>query len=120
MIDKHPIQGGLVTLLDASCYNLYETPVASSNTLFVLDTTEEKETTKCQKEYLAATKNPAPGRFVPRCDLNGSYADVQCRGSVCYCVDKDGNEIIGTRTPVASGNPVCKEPCKFYYFTCIT
>lgn len=76
-------------------------------------TTVEQEATKCQKEYLAATKNPAPGRFTPRCKLDGSYADVQCKGSVCYCVDKDGNEIIGTKTPVASGKPVCKEPCMF-------
>lgn len=80
-------------------------------------TTEEKETTKCQKEYLAATKNPVPGRFVPRCDLDGSYADVQCSGSVCYCVDKEtGGEVTGTRTSIETGRPVCKEPCKRLIF----
>lgn len=83
-------------------------------------TTEEKETTKCQKEYLAATKNPVPGRYVPRCDLDGSYANVQCRGSVCYCVDKEtGGEVIGTRTSIETGRPVCKEPCKRLIFTLI-
>ena len=81
---------------------------------FFCDT--DKKETKCQREYLSATKNSAPGRFVPRCKLDGSYADVQCRGSVCYCVDKDGNEIIGTKTPLASGKPNCKEPCKLPFF----
>ena len=79
--------------------------------LFYYYSTEEKETTECQKEYFSATKNPVPGRFVPRCNLDGSYADVQCDGSACYCVDKYGKEIIGTRTPIVSGKPVCKEPC---------
>ena len=71
------------------------------------------EKTKCQREYLAASKNPGSGHFKPRCDLNGSYADVQCRGSDCYCADKDGNEIVGTKTPVVSGKPNCKKPCMF-------
>ncbi|XP_022806051.1 uncharacterized protein LOC111343164 [Stylophora pistillata] len=73
---------------------------------------EDKKETKCQREFVAATKDTAPGRFVPRCKLDGSYADVQCRGSVCYCVDKDGNEIVGTRTPLASGKPNCTAPYK--------
>lgn len=75
----------------------------------------DKKETKCQRQYLAATKNNAPGRFVPRCTLDGSFADVQCRGSVCYCVDEDGNEIIGTKTALASGKPTCKEPCTFNF-----
>uniref|UniRef100_A0A0L8HIA0 Thyroglobulin type-1 domain-containing protein n=2 Tax=Octopus bimaculoides TaxID=37653 RepID=A0A0L8HIA0_OCTBM len=27
------------------------------------------------------------------CERNGNYAKVQCTGSVCYCVDEQGNEL---------------------------
>jgi len=42
----------------------------------------------------------------PRCNEDGSFADVQCCASSgeCYCVDKDGKEIVGTRQ---HGHPAC-------------
>ena len=41
--------------------------------------------------------------FVPHCKEDGSYADIQCFehegfGKQCWCADKDGQEIKGTRT----------------------
>ncbi|XP_067313081.1 CD74 molecule, major histocompatibility complex, class II invariant chain a [Pseudorasbora parva] len=40
-----------------------------------------------------------PGVFFPRCDEQGNYLPLQCWHSTgyCWCVDKDGNEIAGTR-----------------------
>lgn len=63
--------------------------------------------TKCQKEYLDATASPGMvGQFVPRCAADGSYAPVQCHGSIgfCWCVDRDGKEIPDTRV---RGQPKC-------------
>ena len=72
--------------------------------------TGKDKKTKCQDEYHAALKNPSSGRFKPRCNLDGTYAKVQCSGSDCYCADKDGNEIMGTKTPMVAGKPVCEKP----------
>lgn len=49
---------------------------------------------------------PMVGAFLPSCKLNGDYEEVQCHGSTgfCWCVDKLGNEMLGTRT---RGEPNC-------------
>ncbi|XP_078366590.1 uncharacterized protein LOC144650724 isoform X3 [Oculina patagonica] len=49
---------------------------------------------------------PIVGAFLPSCKLNGDYEEVQCHGSTgfCWCVNKLGNEIQGTRT---RGEPNC-------------
>ncbi|XP_022787386.1 uncharacterized protein LOC111327458 [Stylophora pistillata] len=68
--------------------------------------------TKCQKEYLDATASPGMvGQFVPRCAADGSYAPVQCHGSIgfCWCVDRDGKEIPDTRV---RGQPKCATKCQ--------
>ncbi|XP_054597222.2 thyroglobulin [Nothobranchius furzeri] len=36
--------------------------------------------------------------FVPRCTASGGFQEVQCRGSECWCIDPDGQEVIGSRT----------------------
>ncbi|XP_005988348.1 H-2 class II histocompatibility antigen gamma chain isoform X2 [Latimeria chalumnae] len=56
--------------------------------------------TKCEEE--AATTDPKvyPGRYSPQCDELGNYKPMQCWYSTnyCWCVDKNGTEIEGTRT----------------------
>ena len=39
-------------------------------------------------------------QFVPRCKRDGAYEDVQCDASSaeCWCVDKDGKELLQTRS----------------------
>jgi len=54
--------------------------------------------------------NAVPGAFIPQCTPDGGYDQVQCRGSVCYCVDKRGNEIQGTKLPTGDGRPQCDNP----------
>lgn len=65
--------------------------------------------TKCQDQRQRALENRAPGSFIPRCKEDGGFEEIQCQGSVCYCVDKDGNEIYGTKTS-RPGTPNCLVP----------
>ncbi|XP_077589133.1 testican-1 isoform X2 [Stigmatopora nigra] len=48
------------------------------------------------------------GSYVPRCAEDGYFKATQCHGSTgqCWCVDKYGNEIAGSRK---QGNPNCSE-----------
>ncbi|KAK3558543.1 hypothetical protein QTP86_019014 [Hemibagrus guttatus] len=46
--------------------------------------------------------------YVPRCTEDGYFKATQCHGSTgqCWCVDKYGNEIAGSRK---QGKPICEE-----------
>ncbi|KAJ6664672.1 hypothetical protein lerEdw1_006245 [Lerista edwardsae] len=73
----------------------------------------ELEKTKClreQEEIVAyRPRGPRPiGQFIPQCDVYGNYLPTQCHSSsgYCWCVDRDGNEIDGTRT-----GPGIQPPC---------
>ncbi|KAM4819555.1 testican-1 isoform 2-T2 [Thomomys bottae] len=49
------------------------------------------------------------GAFVPRCTEDGYYGATQCHGGSgqCWCVDKYGNELAGSRR--RGGAPACAE-----------
>ncbi|XP_069846721.1 nidogen-1 [Dipodomys merriami] len=78
----------------------------------------EAEKTRCQHErerLLGAAAGGAdaqrpqlPGVFVPECDEHGQYAPTQCHSSTgyCWCVDREGRELEGTRT-----RPGMRPPC---------
>ncbi|XP_074079062.1 nidogen-1 [Macrotis lagotis] len=77
----------------------------------------EVEKTRCQRQRehilgsVGATDSQWPrpvGQFVPECDEHGHYVPMQCHHSsgYCWCVDRDGNEIDGTRT-----GPGMRPPC---------
>ncbi|XP_075049415.1 nidogen-2 [Mixophyes fleayi] len=57
-------------------------------------------------------RGPRPGLFVPECDSEGNYSPLQCHGSTgyCWCVNKEGEEIEGTRTSPGRGPPRCGAP----------
>ncbi|XP_078366651.1 nidogen-2-like isoform X1 [Oculina patagonica] len=56
--------------------------------------------TECERErHKAETMG---WHFVPECEEDGSYSEVQCYehgslGEWCWCVNSDGEEILGTR-----------------------
>uniref|UniRef100_A0A1A8IC52 Testican-2 n=1 Tax=Nothobranchius kuhntae TaxID=321403 RepID=A0A1A8IC52_NOTKU len=44
------------------------------------------------------------GRFIPSCNEDGYYRKQQCDQGKCWCVDKNGGEVAGSRT---RGKPDC-------------
>lgn len=55
---------------------------------------------------------PQVGAFIPQCDSDGNYVPQQCHGSTgeCWCVDRNGQEIPGTRTRPGSTPHQCGVP----------
>ena len=44
-----------------------------------------------------------------KCDSMGNFDSIQCRGSVCYCVDQFGDQINGTSRHISqSSNMTCR------------
>ncbi|XP_069831749.1 saxiphilin-like [Dendropsophus ebraccatus] len=67
----------------------------------------------CQRERQALLGGGRPllGAFVPECDKKGNYNAMQCHGSTgyCWCVNEEGKEINGTKTPPGQPAPTCEE-----------
>ncbi|XP_041959120.1 nidogen-1-like isoform X1 [Alosa sapidissima] len=111
---------------DAICYNTQGSYTCQCRPGFYGDgfqcTPEsEREKTACERHreraqtasantggYFFFRPRPAVGQFVPSCDQYGAYEPMQCHGSLgqCWCVDREGQEITGTRTGPGS-RPSC-------------
>jgi len=50
--------------------------------------------------------------FVPQCDEKGQYKPLQCLGTTghCWCVDRRGQERVGTRTMPGTVHANCDQP----------
>lgn len=83
----------------------------------------ERTKTRCEshrESLLAVTQfgpqgpRPPVGQYIPVCDDSGAYEPMQCHGSTgyCWCVDRIGQEISGTRSEPGS-RPMCEEPTGF-------
>ncbi|KAM4041131.1 saxiphilin-like [Anomaloglossus baeobatrachus] len=80
----------------------------------------EREHTPCMRhrQSVLGGKPIRIGAFVPKCDEKGNYAPKQCHGSTgyCWCLNENGDEIEGTRTPPGTKSLTCedtanKPPC---------
>ncbi|XP_016398697.1 SPARC-related modular calcium-binding protein 1-like [Sinocyclocheilus rhinocerous] len=69
--------------------------------------------TKCRTERIQAleqAKRPQESIFIPECNDDGTFAQVQCHTltGYCWCVTTDGKPVSGSsvqnKTPVCSGN----------------
>ena len=76
---------------------------------FILYNSLSEHFTPCveHKHRVQGFTGVAPlGAYVPQCELDGSYSQVQCHSSTgyCWCVDEDGKERSQTRQ---RGRPNC-------------
>ncbi|XP_023185227.1 nidogen-2 isoform X3 [Xiphophorus maculatus] len=77
----------------------------------------ERPKTPCEhhKERVQASGSreyPVAGAYVPQCDADGQYIPLQCHSSTgyCWCVNEDGQERAGTRTPPGAQPRDCVKP----------
>jgi hypothetical protein len=66
--------------------------------------------TNCERERYRAlgwTGLKVRGLWIPDCAPDGSYEPIQCHpaSGYCWCVDRDGHELFGTRV---KGKRTCK------------
>ncbi|KAM6893502.1 nidogen-2 [Xenentodon cancila] len=63
-------------------------------------------------QFTSSEGYPVVGVFVPQCDSDGQYIPLQCHGSSghCWCVDENGQERAGTRTPPGTQPKDCDQP----------
>lgn len=101
---------------DAGCYNTQGSFTCECRPGFYGDgfhCSPERQKTKCEihRDSLHfGPRGPRPpvGQYIPTCDQNGAYTPMQCHHSIgeCWCVEKSGLEIPGTRTEPGS-RPTC-------------
>ncbi|XP_071963975.1 papilin-like isoform X2 [Antedon mediterranea] len=48
------------------------------------------------------------GVYIPQCTSDGDYVKVQCHSGDCWCVNDNGEDIIGTKYPVKERRPICE------------
>ncbi|XP_072345860.1 uncharacterized protein nid2a isoform X9 [Scyliorhinus torazame] len=72
----------------------------------------EQHRERLQTELSLRGSQPLVGVYIPECDEEGNFRPLQCHGSTghCWCVDENGQEIPGTRTPPGTGQPQCRLP----------
>ena len=64
--------------------------------------------TLCQKQYIANYRSLQPKREPPRCQEDGSFEKIQCRGMTCFCVDTETGRVVkDTSIITLYGEPRC-------------
>uniref|UniRef100_A0A8C9XEE3 Nidogen 1 n=1 Tax=Sander lucioperca TaxID=283035 RepID=A0A8C9XEE3_SANLU len=105
---------------DAVCYNTQGSFTCQCRPGYHGDgfyCSQERTKTQCENhrdslqgssEFGPRGPRPPVGQYIPTCDENGAYVPMQCHGSTghCWCVDRNGREIPGTRSGPGS-RPMC-------------
>ena len=65
--------------------------------------------TECQRRARESGRQPSVGAYIPQCTPDGEYIPRQCHGSTghCWCVNEDGEELVGSRRGPGQGDVVC-------------
>nr|XP_043902733.1 SPARC-related modular calcium-binding protein 1 isoform X3 [Solea senegalensis] len=80
---------------------------------------KDADQSKCRVERnqaLEQVRRPQESMFIPECNEDGTFAQVQCHTltGYCWCVTSDGKPVSGSsvqnRTPVCSGSVTDKPP----------
>lgn len=60
----------------------------------------DKRLTVCQSRRDECLENAPQGHHIPQCKADGSFEERQCLHLTreCWCVDRNGNELPGTRS----------------------
>ncbi|XP_068180607.1 thyroglobulin [Antennarius striatus] len=58
----------------------------------------------------SCSEDDPPSAFVPSCTVGGGFQEVQCHGGRCWCVDRRGREVPGSR--VSGRRPRCPSHCE--------
>ncbi len=68
------------------------------------------ELSDCQTQARAAEGLLTVGNYVPQCRADGSFEPRQCHGNTghCWCVNEDGEELLGTRRGPGEGIVTCR------------
>ena len=67
--------------------------------------------TKCQQHRQSIANGPSrETQFTPTCTATGAYNSTQCHPVTgeCWCVSKEGFEVVGTRTLLGEDRPICE------------
>nr|XP_057934470.1 SPARC-related modular calcium-binding protein 1 isoform X3 [Doryrhamphus excisus] len=94
---------------------LAPTPPSMSGDLVQTDVGQSKCRVE-RNQALEQARRPQESMFIPECNEDGSFAQVQCHTltGYCWCVTNDGKPVSGSsvhnRTPVCSGSVTDKPP----------
>ncbi|XP_060895366.1 nidogen-1 [Labrus mixtus] len=104
---------------DAACYNNQGSFTCQCRQGYYGDglyCSQERTRTPCETHRDSVLgggpgpRGPRPhvGQYIPTCDEDGRYEAMQCHGSTghCWCVDRNGQEIPGSRSGTGS-RPMC-------------
>merc|ERR1719189_2231689 len=91
------------------CDKAHETEIEPEDMVVVPQIVVPSKTTETCEEKVKRTANAGFGAFIPQCNADGTYASMQCWGSTgsCWCVDPQGNEILGTKSTPGQDMPEC-------------
>ncbi len=77
--------------------------------------------TECQRRFREVSGQPSVGAYIPQCTPDGGFVPRQCHRSTghCWCVNEEGEELVGTRREPGQGDVVCDAIGKYLINTVV-
>ena len=70
----------------------------------------------CWTRYQQNIRSGTAGSHVPWCRPDGSFSPLQVQGSLYFCINDRGDEVVGTSVDVSLGIPDCQAASTFHRF----